>query len=212
MCACFYFWVFGTSSFISLRTRAISHSTEGGRPDTVVVEVWTRSVQCAARGVGSEVFFGWSGRFPRFSCWGVILYQVYFIFRNLPWSFLLTRTSLKMARLATTLISLCMDRFGVHYHPSPGPLRRVPCVTCAYAECNAMLFSWNKIFNNRPPVPIAWVQHFLFEDASSSPGKRFIILFSFPPFSFAFSSSPFFPTCFLNIDAFCSNIVPNIRS
>ena len=58
-------------------------------------------------------------------------YQVSYYFPRNIGCFLLTRISLKMARLATTLGSLCRDRFGVHYHPSLSALRAaVHACTC----------------------------------------------------------------------------------
>ena len=53
--------------------------------------------------------------------------------------------SLKTARLAVTLGSLCRDRFGVHYHPSLDALRAVCRVARVHVPpCNAILFSRKK--------------------------------------------------------------------
>ena len=52
-------------------------STEEGRPDTAVVELWAQSVQCVARGVRSKSFFQreWIRRLP-----GGFLHEAFFIY------------------------------------------------------------------------------------------------------------------------------------
>ena len=69
-----------------------------------------------------SIFFRreWSRRFPGFSLRHVVLYSLFFML-----VFLLIRISLKTARLAKTLGSLCRDRLGVHYHPTLGALGAV---------------------------------------------------------------------------------------
>ena len=94
-----------------------------GRPDTVV-EVWAQSAVCRAWRALKNFFSGGSGEddFP-----GFLFEALFFIpYFSKCWCFSLIRmVSLKTARLATTLGSLCKDRFGVHYPPSlaPGVLR-----------------------------------------------------------------------------------------
>ena len=97
------------------------------------------------------------------------------------WCVLLIRISLKTAQLATTLGSLCKDRFGVHDHPSLGALRVVCRVSRAHVPCVMRCFLQTK---NRPPVQIAWVQRFGFEDASSRAQASVPFFFRSPFFSF----------------------------
>ena len=77
-----FLYFFGHISSYAHRShkRYIRTAREEGRPDTV----WTRSVQCVARGMPSKYFFRreWIRQFPGFSFRGVISYQVSSIFLN----------------------------------------------------------------------------------------------------------------------------------
>ena len=72
-----------------------------------------------------------------------------------------TYMSLKTARLAVTLGSLCRDRFGVHYHPSLDALRAVCRVARMHVPCVMRSFLLAKK-KNRPPVQIASVKFWVF--------------------------------------------------
>ena len=97
------------------------------------------------------------------------------------WCFLLIRISLKTARLAATLSSLCRDRFGVHCHPSLEALpvvRRVSRVhVSCVMRCNAMLPPPQK--KKLAAAPNSVGAAFEFSDASSSPSKRSFFFFFF---------------------------------
>ena len=192
---------FGRSSIASLRTRTVrtfkevdrgrlfGHSRRSLGSIRAVCRAWRALKVLRLTGVDktiSRVFF-----FERFLVPGTILHF------SKCWCFLLIRISLKTARLVTILGLLCRDRFGVHYHPSLGALRAVCRVSRMHVpRVMPCFFSPKK--ENRPPVQIAWVQLFEFEDASSSPGKRsfffFVCLFSL------------FPICFTDVGVFFQNV------
>ena len=154
-----------SGSITSLRTRTVRTKRYGGRQggQGKVVRLQPSrfgrdscSVERMACAHALEVFFGGSGKddFPVFYLRHCFVPS---IFRK-KMSFLLIRTSSKTARLATTLGSLCRERFGVHYHPRLGALRvvyRVSRVACA--TCNAIFFLKKK--KKQAAVPnSAWAQ------------------------------------------------------
>ena len=121
----------GGGWLISFRTRTVRTNAYGSRQRKAVR---TRSSRlgldpCSVSRVAcaQSSFFGgsgWQDDFPGFSFGGVTLYQASSIFRNVG-VFCSYKFSIKTARLATTLGSLCRDWFGVHCHPSLGALRAV---------------------------------------------------------------------------------------
>ena len=84
-------------------------------------------------------------------------FSPFFFFFNVPGKCFCSciRISLKTARLAITLGSLCKDRFwGTSSSKFGRPACRAPCVTRTRAVCNAILFPRSKTKQNRPPVQI----------------------------------------------------------
>ena len=71
------------------------------------------------------------------------MYQASSIFRNVG-VFCSYKFSMKTARLATTLGSLCRDWFGVHYHPISGALRAVCRASRVHVPC-AMRYFYSSI-------------------------------------------------------------------
>ena len=152
--ACFRLYLFVRASFA--QTLYIRRSTEEGRPDRVV-EVWARSVLCAARGVRSNFFCRreWTRRFLGFSFRGV-LYQVSSVFEMF---FFAHTYRCETARLTTTLGSLCRDRFEVHWSSKFGRAAcRVLCVSRVHMPgVMRSFFLQGKKKKNRPPAQTVWL-------------------------------------------------------
>ena len=128
-------------------------------------------MRCVTRGVRSNIFFV---GVDKTSSRGFILRHYFLpviLHFSKCWCFLLIRISLKTARHATTLGFQWRDRCGVHDRPSLGALRAVCRVSRVHVPCVMRCF---------PPPPKkkgAAGPNGLgepFEDASLSPGKRFL--------------------------------------
>ena len=118
----------------------LRRSTEEGRPDTVVeigLDPCTVPRVACAQSLfppGVDKTTSWV------SFRGVLLHHRYPPFVEMLSVFLPIRISLKAARLATILRSLCRDRFGVRYPPCLGALRAVCRVSRAHV-CTCLLYT-----------------------------------------------------------------------